>query len=122
MKEGLSYLEAQSEHDFLRPSGDTDKLYMPIGEKDLIEVAHPQPRDATDSWYFFSYVDLVIIYLIIMSFRCEIKDIILKSLNQFIIDITLTVLYVKMLLIIYLIIGLLLFGLKVLILITILFS
>ncbi|XP_014277226.1 uncharacterized protein [Halyomorpha halys] len=50
MEEGLSHLGVQSEHDFIRPSGDTDKLYMPIGEKDLIEVAHPQPQDATDSW------------------------------------------------------------------------
>ncbi|CAH1403456.1 unnamed protein product [Nezara viridula] len=50
MEEGLSHLGVQSEHDFIRPSGDTDKLYMPIGEKDLIEVAHPQPLDATDSW------------------------------------------------------------------------
>lgn len=55
MEEGLSHLGVQSEHDFIRPSGDTDKLYMPIGEKDLIEVAHPQPQDATDSWYLLLF-------------------------------------------------------------------
>lgn len=49
MKEGLSSLEAQSEHDFLRPDGDTDRLYMSIGDKDLIEVSHPEPQDAVDA-------------------------------------------------------------------------
>ncbi|KAK9504610.1 hypothetical protein O3M35_010908 [Rhynocoris fuscipes] len=48
MKEGLSVLESQNEHEFSRPSVDTDKLYMAIGEKDVIEVAHPQPHDDVD--------------------------------------------------------------------------
>lgn len=30
-------------HDLARPSADTDKLYMAINERDLIEVAHPTP-------------------------------------------------------------------------------
>lgn len=48
MKEGLSVLCNQNEHEFTRPSVDTDKLYMAIGEKDVIEVAHPQPQDQVD--------------------------------------------------------------------------
>uniref|UniRef100_A0A069DV69 Winged helix-turn-helix domain-containing protein n=1 Tax=Panstrongylus megistus TaxID=65343 RepID=A0A069DV69_9HEMI len=48
MKEGLSVLGSQNEHEFTRPSADTDKLYMAIGEKDVIEVAHPQPQDQVD--------------------------------------------------------------------------
>ncbi|XP_037091905.1 uncharacterized protein LOC119112042 isoform X2 [Pollicipes pollicipes] len=32
---------------FDRPPEDTDKLYMAIGEKDLIEVAHPAPAEST---------------------------------------------------------------------------
>ncbi|KAL1140100.1 hypothetical protein AAG570_000032, partial [Ranatra chinensis] len=49
MREGLSMLESQiGEHDFSRPSIDTDKLYMAVGERDVIEVAHPQPHDVTD--------------------------------------------------------------------------
>ena len=30
---------------FQRPPEDTDKLYMAIGDKDVIEVAHPAPAD-----------------------------------------------------------------------------
>ncbi|XP_043192523.1 uncharacterized protein LOC122365404 isoform X3 [Amphibalanus amphitrite] len=32
---------------FQRPPDDTDKLYMAIGDKDVIEVAHPAPADCT---------------------------------------------------------------------------
>ena len=53
MKEGFRQLESQKgEHDFHRPSVDTDKLYMSIGEKDVIEVSHPQPQDSTDASRF----------------------------------------------------------------------
>lgn len=42
MKEGWEALESQ-ETDFHRPEADTDKLYMSIGTKDVIEVGHPEP-------------------------------------------------------------------------------
>ncbi|KAF7991901.1 hypothetical protein HCN44_010702 [Aphidius gifuensis] len=47
LKEGYENLEnLQSEHDFKQPSIDSDKLYMTIGERDVIEVAHPiEPND-----------------------------------------------------------------------------
>ena len=38
-------MEAETEHDFKRPPADSDKLYLAIGERDLIEVAHPVPQD-----------------------------------------------------------------------------
>ncbi|RWS30789.1 uncharacterized protein B4U80_03213 [Leptotrombidium deliense] len=44
IKDGLSELDDQ-EADFTRPAPESDKLYMSIGTKDLIEVGHPQPRD-----------------------------------------------------------------------------
>lgn len=40
----MKILSAQTEQDFKPPNSDTDKLYMSIGEKDLIEVAHPSPK------------------------------------------------------------------------------
>lgn len=46
-EDGLTKLSSQSESDFRQPSADTDKLYMSIGERDLIEVAHPVPQDDT---------------------------------------------------------------------------
>ncbi|BES97826.1 Conserved hypothetical protein [Nesidiocoris tenuis] len=49
MAEGRAVLEGQNEHDFGRPSSETDKLYMSIGEKDVIEVNHPVAPDETDS-------------------------------------------------------------------------
>jgi len=49
LKEGLLSLGKEGEHDFARPSLDTDKLYMSIGEQDVIEVTHPQPPDTTDA-------------------------------------------------------------------------
>lgn len=46
LREGLDSLGAQSEHDFHAPPADSDKLYMSIGDRDLIEVAHPIPQDS----------------------------------------------------------------------------
>lgn len=46
MEEGENQLKlTDTEHDFNQPSADTDKLYMAIGEHDLIEVAHPAPSE-----------------------------------------------------------------------------
>ncbi|EEZ98475.1 hypothetical protein TcasGA2_TC000967 [Tribolium castaneum] len=45
LKDGLNILSSQIETDFNPPSVETDKLYMTIGERDLIEVAHPVPQD-----------------------------------------------------------------------------
>ncbi|XP_050304002.1 uncharacterized protein LOC126741571 isoform X2 [Anthonomus grandis grandis] len=47
LNEGLSILSSQKEPDFRAPHADTDKLYMSIGERDLIEVAHPVPQDGS---------------------------------------------------------------------------
>ncbi|XP_022919928.1 uncharacterized protein [Onthophagus taurus] len=44
IQNGLNIL-SQSEQDFKKPSAETDKLYMSIGERDIIEVAHPVPQD-----------------------------------------------------------------------------
>lgn len=44
LQDGLKNL-FNSEQDFKPPSSETDKLYMSIGERDLIEVAHPTPAD-----------------------------------------------------------------------------
>lgn len=44
VQEGLQQLSGRSghaEHDFARPAPNTDKLYMNIGNKNVIEVAHP---------------------------------------------------------------------------------
>ncbi|XP_074104837.1 uncharacterized protein LOC141531163 isoform X2 [Cotesia typhae] len=42
LKEGLENLDnLQSEHDFKQPPLESDKLYMAIGDRDVIEVAHP---------------------------------------------------------------------------------
>ncbi|XP_011305981.1 uncharacterized protein [Fopius arisanus] len=44
--EGLENLGNQSQHDFQRPPEESDKLYMAIGERDIIEVEHPAaPQD-----------------------------------------------------------------------------
>ncbi|KAK1120746.1 hypothetical protein K0M31_010950 [Melipona bicolor] len=49
LKEGLNILSNQTEHDFKLPPPESDKLYMAIGERDVIEVAHPTaPLDATN--------------------------------------------------------------------------
>ncbi|KZC12326.1 hypothetical protein WN55_04177, partial [Dufourea novaeangliae] len=41
LKEGLDILNNQTEHDFKAPPPESDKLYMAIGDRDVIEVAHP---------------------------------------------------------------------------------
>ncbi|XP_061942651.1 uncharacterized protein LOC108000254 isoform X3 [Apis cerana] len=47
LREGLDILTNQTEHDFKSPPPESDKLYMAIGERDVIEVAHPTaPSDA----------------------------------------------------------------------------
>ncbi|XP_046392502.1 uncharacterized protein LOC124160620 isoform X2 [Ischnura elegans] len=44
LKDGLSLLQSsESEHDFQMPPVESDKLYMPIGAREVIEVAHPAP-------------------------------------------------------------------------------
>lgn len=49
LKEGLNILSNQTEHDFKLPPPESDKLYMAIGERDVIEVAHPTaPLDAAN--------------------------------------------------------------------------
>lgn len=45
MREGLQQLHGKTENDFTRPAGNTDKLYMNIGNGDVIEVAHPQSTE-----------------------------------------------------------------------------
>lgn len=45
LHDGLNILSGQMEPDFRPPSLETDKLYMNIGERDLIEVSHPEPQD-----------------------------------------------------------------------------
>lgn len=49
MRDGSKNLASQSEHNFESPPVESDKLYMNIGERDVIEVAHPSaPKgDAT---------------------------------------------------------------------------
>lgn len=46
IKEGLKHLQDRTENDFTRPAGTTDKLYMNIGNGDVIEVAHPQSAES----------------------------------------------------------------------------
>lgn len=46
--EGMTELRHKIENDYQRPAANTDKLYMNIGNKDVIEVAHPQPVDGVD--------------------------------------------------------------------------
>lgn len=49
LKEGSDILTNQTEHDFKPPPPESDKLYMAIGERDVIEVAHPTaPADAAN--------------------------------------------------------------------------
>ncbi|KAJ6637543.1 hypothetical protein Bhyg_10274 [Pseudolycoriella hygida] len=49
LKEGLMHLQERTENDFTRPAANTDKLYMNIGNRDVIEVAHPiSTEDTTD--------------------------------------------------------------------------
>lgn len=52
-KEAMKNLALKTETDFEKPSANTDKLYMNIGNKEVIEVAHPtagnSAEDTTDS-------------------------------------------------------------------------
>ena len=48
--DGQHQLEGQ-EVEFMRPSSDTDKLYMNIGGNDVIEVAHPRAPEEINHWY-----------------------------------------------------------------------
>ncbi|XP_069668894.1 uncharacterized protein [Periplaneta americana] len=49
MAEALETLQSDtSETDFTQPSLDSDKLYMAIGQQDVIEVAHPSPLPGSD--------------------------------------------------------------------------
>lgn len=48
LNDGLLHLKEKIENDFSRPAQNTDKLYMNIGNRDVIEVQHPQPQDTTD--------------------------------------------------------------------------
>lgn len=51
LSEGIDHLELKTENDYNRPSANTDKLYMNIGNREVIEVQHPQPADALDGNY-----------------------------------------------------------------------
>lgn len=52
LNDGLEHLKEKIENDFSRPAPNTDKLYMNIGNRDVIEVQHPQPQDTTDGEFF----------------------------------------------------------------------
>ncbi|XP_049843024.1 uncharacterized protein LOC126293735 isoform X1 [Schistocerca gregaria] len=49
MREAINSLQSESEHNFSQPPADSDKLYMAIGERDLIEVAHPSPQEGAEN-------------------------------------------------------------------------
>ncbi|XP_044727298.1 uncharacterized protein LOC123290962 isoform X2 [Chrysoperla carnea] len=52
LSDGLQKLQANNaETDFKAPPVESDKLYMSIGERDLIEVAHPVPSDSSVKRY-----------------------------------------------------------------------
>ena len=48
LAEGLQHLQARTENDFTRPAANTDKLYMNIGNRDVIEVQHPVSSETTE--------------------------------------------------------------------------
>ncbi|TMW52491.1 hypothetical protein DOY81_002451 [Sarcophaga bullata] len=48
LKEGLNLLQQKTESDFNRPSANTDKLFMNIGNNEVIEVSHPIGADCVD--------------------------------------------------------------------------
>lgn len=46
LNEGLKgIISSEHEHDYSRPDSESDKLFMSIGERDVIEVAHPSPAE-----------------------------------------------------------------------------
>jgi hypothetical protein len=49
MEEGLRHLQDKTDTDFTRPAANTDKLYMNIGNRDVIEVAHPVSHDSLEN-------------------------------------------------------------------------
>ncbi|XP_037816785.1 uncharacterized protein LOC119607090 isoform X1 [Lucilia sericata] len=48
LKEGLNLLQQKTESDFNRPAPNTDKLFMNIGNNEVIEVSHPIGADCVD--------------------------------------------------------------------------
>ncbi|XP_037937712.1 uncharacterized protein LOC119671243 isoform X2 [Teleopsis dalmanni] len=48
LKDGLNVLMQKTESDFNRPAANTDKLFMNIGNNEVIEVAHPIAADSVD--------------------------------------------------------------------------
>lgn len=44
LNDGLKVL-SQTEQDFTLPSRENDKLYMNLGDSDILEVSHPVPQD-----------------------------------------------------------------------------
>ncbi|XP_065363003.1 uncharacterized protein LOC135956434 isoform X3 [Calliphora vicina] len=48
LKEGLNMLQQKTETDFNRPAPNTDKLFMNIGNNEVIEVSHPLGADSVD--------------------------------------------------------------------------
>lgn len=50
LTEGEKLLKFDSGQDFSRPSSESDKLYMCIGERAIIEVAHPVPVDGENKY------------------------------------------------------------------------
>lgn len=64
LKQGIEALGSQSEHEFNAPPSDSDKLYMSIGERDLIEVAHPVPQDSAIKRYLRFFVLTYSLYFV----------------------------------------------------------
>lgn len=48
LKEGLNLLQQKTESDFNRPAANSDKLFMSIGNNEVIEVSHPIGTDSVD--------------------------------------------------------------------------
>lgn len=48
MAEGLHHLQDRTESDFTRPAANTDKLYMNIGNNDVIEIQHPTSNESDE--------------------------------------------------------------------------
>lgn len=68
MKKGQDVLQDMSEQDFNRPPPDSDKLYMCIGERDIIEVAHPTPSNTIHAARFVCSAVQSVQYLLIVQF------------------------------------------------------
>ena len=56
LADALVSLKADNETDFSQPPLETDKLYMAIGQQDIIEVAHPSPLPGSDGPVMRRYV------------------------------------------------------------------